>query len=162
MKRPQVAQTTEQHGGLARQRWRRTSPALADKLTAAAPELKPGARAVTVDVTADGEIPLFRIPAAADNGCAGLVTGAPSYAFKWSGEANNLHISFAGDGDSTLMVVGTGSKQVWCNDDAKDGTSNPAIDIPTPADDMYLVYVGRVSPAKPVTGKLTIVEAAKE
>jgi hypothetical protein len=60
------------------------------------------------------------------------------------------------------MVVGTGSKQVWCNDDAKAGSPNPAIDIATPADDMYLVYVGRVSPAKPVTGKLTIAEAAKE
>jgi hypothetical protein len=135
---------------------------LTDKLTKAAPSLKPGAAKVSVDVKAEGDIPLFSIPAAANHGCGGLVTGAPSYAFKWAGNADNLHIAFTGDGDSTLMVVGTAGKQVWCNDDAKEGSPNPAIDIANPADDLYLVYVGRVSPKAPVTGKLTVAEAAKE
>ena len=135
--------------------------ALADKLLKGAPELKPGAK-VTVDVTADGIIPLFRIPAAADKGCAGLVTGAPSYAFKWTGKADNLHFAVDASADTTLMVVTTGGRQVWCNDDAKQGTVNPAIDIANPADDTYLVYVGRVSPKAPVNAKLTVAEAAKE
>jgi heat shock protein HslJ len=132
--------------------------AVFDKLVKAAPTLKPGDK-VTVDVTAEGEIPLFKIPAAQDKGCAGLVTGAPNYAFKWSGKTDNLHVAFEGDADSTLMVVGLGNKLVLCNDDAQPGNTNPAIDIPNPADDTYLVYVGRISPEKPVKGTLTVAEA---
>ncbi len=119
-------------------------------------------KSAPISVTAQGDIPLFRLPNAAGKGCAGLVTGAPSYAFKWSGKTDNLHIAFEGDGDGTLMVVGLGAKQVWCNDDASGDTLNPAIDIESPADDTYLVYVGRTSPKQPVTGKLTVTEAAKE
>ncbi len=55
-----------------------------DKLVAAAPTLGPGAN-VTIDTTADGILPLFRLPEAADRGCAGLITGAPNYVFKWGG-----------------------------------------------------------------------------
>jgi heat shock protein HslJ len=132
--------------------------ALAERALKAAPTLEPGAD-VTVDVTAEGIVPLFKIPAAANNGCAGLVTGAPSYVFNWSGAAKNLHIAFEGDGDSTLMVVSPGNKLVVCNDDAQAGNINPAIDIPEPADGTYLVYVGRVSPEKPVKGTLTVTEA---
>ncbi len=136
--------------------------ALKDKLVQGAPTLKPGAVNVSVDVTADGNIPLFRIPEAVNNGCGGLVTGAPSYAFKWTGKTANLHIAVQGDGDSTLMVVGVNGKQVLCNDDAKPGDINPAIDLANPAEDAYLVYIGRVSPTKTVTGKLTIAEGPKE
>jgi hypothetical protein len=132
--------------------------ALADRALKTAPALKPGAD-ITVDVTAEGIIPLFKIPAAANNGCAGLVTGAPSYAFNWSGAAENLHVAFEGDGDSTLMVVNPEKKLVLCNDDAQAGSVNPAIDIKEPADGTYLVYVGRVSPEKPVKGTLTVAEA---
>jgi hypothetical protein len=132
--------------------------ALADKVVKAAPILKPGAD-VTVEVTAEGIVPLFKIPAAADKGCAGLVTGAPSYAFNWSGAAKNLHLAFEGDADSTLMVVSPGNKLVVCNDDAKAGSIHPALDIADPADGTYLVYVGRVSPEKPVKGTLTVTEA---
>jgi hypothetical protein len=103
--------------------------ALADRALKAAPALEPGAD-VTVDVTVEGIIPLFKIPAAANNGCAGLVTGAPSYAFNWSGAAENLHIAFEGDGDSTLMVVNPDKKLVLCNDDAQAGSIHPASDIP--------------------------------
>jgi hypothetical protein len=132
--------------------------ALVDKVVQAAPTLKAGAE-VAVDVTAEGIVPLFKIPAAANNGCAGLVTGAPSYAFNWSGSVKNLHIAFEGDGDSTLMVVNPDTKLVICNDDAQAGSIHPAVDIPGPADGTYLVYVGRVSPEKPVKGTLTVTEA---
>jgi heat shock protein HslJ len=132
--------------------------ALADKLVKDEPTLKPGAD-VTVNVTAEGFVPLFKIPAAANQGCAGLVTGAPSYAFNWSGAAKNLHVAFEGDADSTLMVVSPGNKLVICNDDAQKGNVNPAIDIPEPAEGTYLVYVGRISPEKAVKGTLTVTEA---
>jgi heat shock protein HslJ len=135
--------------------------ALADKLTQNAPTLKAGAK-VSVDVTADGVLPLFRLPQAQSKGCGGLVTGAPNYAFKWSGPGTNLHIAVDAPADTTLMVIATNGKQVWCNDDAKPNSINPAVDIPNPAEDTYLVYVGRVSPEKTVNGKLTVVEAAKE
>ena len=131
-----------------------------DEIVKAAPSLGPGAKA-SVDVTAEGLLPLFKLPAAQEKGCAGLVTGVPSYAFKWSGKTENLRVAFDGDADSTLMVVGVGGKQVLCNDDAARGSFNPAIDIPSPADDTYLVYVGRINPEKPVTGTLTVAEAAK-
>jgi hypothetical protein len=132
--------------------------ALADKVIKAAPTLQPGAD-VKVDVTTEGIVPLFKIPAAADRGCAGLVTGAPSYAFNWSGAAKNLHIAFEGDADSTLMVVSPGNKLVLCNDDAQAGSIHPAIDIPEPAEGAYLVYVGRINPEKAVKGTLTVTEA---
>lgn len=135
--------------------------ALTGRMSKSAAALKPGAQQ-TIKVTAEGELPLFRLPAAQAKGCAGLVTGAPSHAFTWSGDAAALRIGFQGDGDSTLMVVATNSRQVWCNDDADTGGADPAIEIADPADDLYLVYVGRVSPEKPVTGQLTIVAAAKE
>lgn len=134
--------------------------AMYDKFIKAAVALKPEA-AASVAVTAEGEVPLFRISAAAEQGCAGLVTGAPSYAFKWSGATDALRIAFEGDADSTLMVVGQDSKQVWCNDDAQPDSIHPAIDISNPADDTYLVYVGRINPEKPVKGTLTVIAAAK-
>ncbi len=134
--------------------------AIYDTLVKAAPALKPET-AASVAVTAEGEVPLFRIPPAAGQGCAGLVTGAPSYAFKWSGVTNAIRIAFEGDADSTLMVVGLDSKLVWCNDDAKPDSIHPAIDVPNPTDDTYLVYVGRINPEKPIKGTLTVVAAAK-
>ena len=159
---PQMVTTTDVVTPTAASKIAPQVEALADKLVKAAPGLKPGAAAVTVDVKAEGIIPLFRIPAAANKGCAGLVTGAPTYAFKWSGKTGNLTVAFLGDADSTLMVVGTAGKQVWCNDDVQPGTFNPGITIPSPADDTYLVYVGRVSPKQPVTGKLTVAEGVSQ
>ena len=123
--------------------------------------MKPGDK-VSVSVTAEGLVPLFKIPAAADKGCGGLVTGVPSYTFKWSGDTDGLRVAFAGDADATLMVVGQDNKLVLCNDDATAGSFNPAIDIPNPADDTYLVFVGRLDPKKPVKGTLTVTETVKE
>lgn len=135
--------------------------ALFDNVVRAAPALKPGATA-SVKVTAEGEVPLFHIPEARNNGCAGLVTGAPSYVFKWSGATDALRVAFEGDADSALMVVGQASKIVLCNDDAELGTIQPAVDIPEPADDTYLVYVGRINPEQPVKGTLTVAETKEE
>ncbi|MCU0506966.1 MAG: META domain-containing protein [Anaerolineae bacterium] len=132
-----------------------------DSLAAAAPSLKPGAAPLTKELTAEGNLPLFRLPEAQERGCGGLVTGIPLYAFKWSGKTDNLRVSFAGDGDSTLMIIDMNNRSVFCNDDATEGDPNPAIDIENPADGTYLVYVGRINPEKPVKGTLTVAEAPK-
>jgi hypothetical protein len=133
--------------------------ALTERLLREAPTLQPGVP-VTVDVTADGHIPLFRIPAAAHNGCAGLVNGAPSYAFKSTGSVPAMRVAVSeADGDTTLMVVGLGSKKVWCNDDAEAGSTHPVVNITNPAEDSYLVWVGRVSPKAPVKAQINVAQA---
>lgn len=132
-----------------------------ETLAASAPALQPGAGPLTKELTAEGNLPLFRLPEAQERGCGGLVTGLPLFAFKWSGQTENLRVSFAGDGDSTLMVIDMKDRAVLCNDDATEGDPNPAIDIENPAEGVYLVYVGRISPEKPVKGTLTVAEAPK-
>ena len=129
----------------------------AARLLKAAPILKPGGKQ-SVEVTVEGVIPLFRMPEAVGEGCAGVGAGAPNYSFTWSGKTDNLRITFEGDADATLMVVGQGSQLVLCSDDAAANTFNPAIDIPDPAEDTYLVYVGRIDPNRPVNGTLTVAE----
>lgn len=129
----------------------------AARLLRAVPALKPGDRQ-SVAVTAEGQSPLFRLAEAAGKGCAGLGASTPSYSFAWSGKTGNLRIAFEGDGDATLMVVGQTSQLVLCNDDAAANNFNPAIDIPDPAEDTYLVYVGRIDPNKPVKGTLIVAE----
>ncbi len=129
----------------------------AARLLKAVPALKPGDRQ-PLAVTAEGEAPLFRMPEAAGKGCAGLVASTPSYSFTWSGKTANLRIAFEGDADATLMVVGQNSRLVLCNDDAAANNLNPAIDIPDPAEDTYLVFVGRIDPNKAVNGTLTVAE----
>ena len=133
-----------------------------ESVLASAAVLQPGFAPVAKELTAEGNIPLFRLPEAQEKGCGGLVTGLPLFAFKWTGQTENLRVSFAGDGDSTLMVIGGNKPAVLCNDDAKAGDPNPAIDIENPAEGTYLVYVGRINPEKPVKGTLTVAEAAKE
>jgi heat shock protein HslJ len=132
-----------------------------ESLAAVAPALQPGAAPLTKDLTAEGNLPLFRLPEAQERGCGGLVTGLPLYAFKWSGKTENLRVSFAGDGDSTLMIIDMNNRTVLCNDDAAEGDPNPAIDIDDPAEGTYLVYVGRINPEQPVKGTLTVAEAPK-
>jgi len=152
IKRPSIPQQ------VARPATAAASPqAPAAKLLKAAPALKPGDRQ-SVEVTVEGAVPLFRIPEALGEGCAGLGAGAPDYSFTWSGKTANLRIAFEGDADATLMVVGQSSQLVLCSDDAATNNFNPAIDIPDPAEDTYLVYVGRIDPDKPVKGTLTVAE----
>jgi hypothetical protein len=92
--------------------------------------------------------------------CGGLITVAPSYAFEWSGQAKALGVMFEGDGDSTVIVRTSDGKFV-CADDA-DGLANlnPLVILRGPTAGRYLVWVGRVDPAKPLTGKLTVASSA--
>jgi hypothetical protein len=123
-----------------------------------APTLKSGAP-LTANVTTEGDIPLFQFPLTKT--CAGLVSAKPSFEFIVSGQPEQVRVFFEGDADATLMVLGDNGKVVECNDDAQtDANSNPMVELKNPPAGAYLVFVGRLSPAQPVTGELTITDAA--
>ena len=92
--------------------------------------------------------------------CNGLVGGVPDYVFRWSGDAEQLRIFFEGDANSTLLVVESAEKAIACADDVATGNGNPLVTIDNPAEGLYGVWIGRLDPAKPVTGILTITTAA--
>jgi hypothetical protein len=117
--------------------------------------LKPGGGPLTADVTANGTLPAPEV-STSDTLCGGLVNEAPDYTFDWTGEARALGIMFEGDGDATLLVR-TPDGSFACADDANGfGNVNPLVVVGKPAAGQYLVWVGRVDPSKPVTGKLTV------
>jgi hypothetical protein len=123
-------------------------------------DLKAGFETVIQKVMNEGTVPAFEIPGRAGL-CNGFVNPAPDYAFDWSGEAEQLRIFFEGDGDATLLVH-TPDGLFFCNDDALGlATLNPLVEIPDPAEGRYSVFVGRVNPAEPVTGDLTVTESSE-
>jgi serine protease Do/protease YdgD len=136
---------------------RRVEQAAAEVTAAAA--LKAGGKAVTKDFTATGEFPAVELQTG-DTLCGGLVNVAPDYAFDWSGDAKALKLFAEASGDTTLLIRAPDGSFL-CADDA-DGNRNlnPLLTIAKPAGGRYLVWVGRVDPSKPVTGKLTLTEAA--
>jgi heat shock protein HslJ len=120
---------------------------------AKAPVLKPGA-SLKADVIAEGDIPLFQFPLTKT--CGGLVAAKPSFVFKVAGKPAQVRAYFEGDADSTLLVVGDSLKTVECNDDAEAGNTNPQVQLTSPAEGVYAVYVGRLDPSKPIKGTLTV------
>lgn len=152
VKRPAQAELTP-----ARDRLLEAAKRIAEARAAIkAPEpLKPGGGPLTKEVTASGMLPVPEL-STGDTLCGGLVTIAPDYAFDWSGEAKALGVMFEGDGDATLLVRNPDGS-FTCADDANGFSNvNPLVAIGKPAAGVYLVWVGRVDPSKPVTGKLTI------
>ena len=124
-----------------------------------APVLKPGAP-LTANVTAAGDVPLFQFPLTKT--CGGLVAAKPSFVFKVAGTPTQVNVLFEGDADATLLVIGNDLKTVECNDDAEAGANiNPLVTLANPAEGVYAVYVGRLDPTKPVTGKLTVTDDAE-
>jgi hypothetical protein len=121
--------------------------------------LKAGGKAVTKDFTATGELPAVELQAG-DTLCGGLVNVTPDYAFDWSGDAKSLNLLVEADGDTTLLVRAPDGSYL-CADDAEGSRNlNPLLAISVPAAGRYLVWIGRVDPSKPVTGTLTLTEAA--
>lgn len=125
----------------------------------AADALQAGGKAVVKDFTATGVLPAVELQTG-DTLCGGLVHVAPNYAFDWTGAARPLNLYVEANGDTTLLVR-TPDGRFLCADDA-DSTRNlnPLLAIPETDAGRYLVWVGRVDPAKPITGTLTLTEAA--
>jgi hypothetical protein len=134
----------------------RLAEALAAVEDAAA--LEAGGDDVTVEVTADGILPMPEL-LTNDALCSGLVSLTPSYAFDWSGETETLSLFVEAGGDTTLLVR-TPDGSLLCSDDASADTLNPLVAIAQPAEGRYLVWVGRITPDEPVSGVLTITETA--
>jgi hypothetical protein len=136
--------------------------AFREPLTARASKAAPlqaGGELATAEVTSEGKVPIFALPIKT-KGCAGLVSAQPDYVFDWSGETKNLRVFFESELDSSLLVLGPNGL-VACSDDYQAGANiNPLVDLPNPAEGSYSVYVGRLNPAQPVEGTLTITEAA--
>jgi hypothetical protein len=152
VKRPAAAELTP-----ARERLLNAAKRVEQALAAvkSAEPLKPGGGPLTKDVTASGELPAPEL-ATGDTLCGGLVSLVPNLVFEWSGEAKALGVMFEGDGDATLLVR-TPDGGFACADDAGGFSNvNPLVVIGKPAAGQYLVWVGRVDPSKPVTGKLTV------
>ncbi len=156
VKRPPAPQVLPLRDRLVRaaQRLEEVSAKLED-----VPELEAGGDDVEVDFTADGELPAPELLTGGDL-CSGLVSLAPTYAFRWTGEAEALNLFVEADGDTTLLVRTPGGEAL-CADDA-DGVNNlnPLLTIDAPAEGLYLVWVGRIDPDSPVTGVLTLTESA--
>jgi len=124
----------------------------------AAPTLKPGAP-LTAQVTAEGDVPLFQFPVTKT--CAGLVSSKPSFVFSATTGLDKLRVFFEGDADASLLVLGDGGKIVECSDDVKAGVNlNPLVELASPPAGGYAVFVGRLNPSQPVTGELTVTDAA--
>lgn len=119
--------------------------------------LKAGGEPVTQVFTATGELPAVELQTG-DTLCGGLVTIAPTYAFDWSGDAEGLTLFAEANSDTTLLVR-TPDGNFLCADDT-DGNLNPWLTMPEPAAGRYLVWIGRVDPGAPVSGTLTLTEAA--
>lgn len=129
------------------------------RLKAAPVTLTPGAEFDPVDLEVTGTVPAFEIQVD-DAQCTGFIGETPDFTFAWSGTTEELHIFFEGDADATLLVVGPNGK-VWCADDVKvSENSNPLLTIGNPVEGNYAVYVGRLNSESPVTGQLTITDAA--
>ena len=123
-----------------------------------APKLQAGSIMTSTQITAEGKIPLFAMPLK-NKSCAGLV-GNPDFVFNLAGQSKDLRIFLESNSDATLLVLGP-KDAVWCNDDVEQDTNaNPFVDITNPAEGTYAIFVGRLDPTKPVSGKLTVTEAA--
>jgi hypothetical protein len=122
-----------------------------------APVFMPGAT-LTATMTAAGNIPLFQFPLTKT--CAGLVSPQPSFVFTATAPIKGLRVFFEGDGDASLLVFGNGGKTAECNDDAEPGRNiNPMVDLANLPAGGYAVYIGRLSPAQPVKGTLTLTDS---
>jgi heat shock protein HslJ len=129
------------------------------RLKAAPVTLSAGAEFEPVEITAAGTVPAFEIPAD-DAQCNGFIGETPDYTFAWTGATGELRIFFEGDADTTLLVVGPNGT-VWCADDVLTGeNSNPLLAISDPVEGNYAVFVGRLNSENPVTGRLTVTDAA--
>ena len=120
---------------------------------------RPAGQAVTKDFTATGELPAVELA----DGRHPMRRPGERHAglrLRLVGRRQVLELVGRGNGDTTLLVRAPDGSFL-CADDA-DGSRNlnPLLAITKPAAGRYLVWVGRVDPSKPVTGTLTLTEAA--
>lgn len=118
-----------------------------------------GEEPVSVSLTVSGTIPLFQL-GLPNPVCNGLVSGVPDFVFNWTGEGDQFTVFLEGDSDATLLVLSEDAALLACGDDAEDGVNiNPLVTVTGAKPGLYGVWVGRLDPARPVIGTLTITTA---
>lgn len=119
-----------------------------------------GEEPVNASLTVSGTIPLFQL-GLPNPACNGLVSGVPDFVFEWTGEGDTFTVFFEGDSDATLLVLSEDAELLACGDDAEfDANINPVVTLTGAKPGLYGVWVGRLDPARPVIGTLTITTAA--
>lgn len=144
----------------------RTAISATAMLVDAAPQVTPSVTITTtalpISTTLSGGGSLGAFNVELENSlCTGFISGIPNFAFDWSGQADQVTISFEAAEDTTLIVREPDGK-FQCNDDFHGSTNlNPALTL-TPMDGHYLVWVGSYAPDVTVEGVLTVSEGATE
>lgn len=90
-------------------------------------------------------------------GCRGNVTSQPDVEVAYSEPSSHMRLFFVGAGDTTLIIEQPDGSYV-CNDDGV-GT-DPVVDIPSPAEGSYFVWVGTFGSTEFIPGYLMISEFA--
>ncbi|MEZ4864296.1 MAG: hypothetical protein R3C14_23490 [Caldilineaceae bacterium] len=112
----------------------------------------------TRTLVAGGELGAYNIELGNDQ-CTGFIDATPTFAFDWSGEADDFVLFFEAAADTTL-VVRDPDGAFQCNDD-RDGAANlnPYLEL-TPLEGRYIVWLGGFEPETQITGTLTIATSA--
>jgi hypothetical protein len=87
--------------------------------------------------------------------CNGYVNDAPSLSLNWSGAAEFLEAFFYSDHDPVLVIQTPGG-QILCNDDANSLLLDPVIQINTPAEGVYNLWVGSYDRSQLIPGLLVL------
>jgi hypothetical protein len=72
-------------------------------------------------------------------GCVGFATAQPQFSVAVEGEVASLHVYFAGDGD-TALIVNDPNRRWLCNDDAA-GSTNPLVSVTDVQTGRYDIWV---------------------
>lgn len=119
-----------------------------------------GTEPITASLTVSGTIPLFQL-GLPNPTCNGLVSGVPDFVFDWAGDDDQFTVFLEGDSDATLLVLSEDAELLACSDDAEVGVNiNPSVTVAEAKPGLYGVWIGRLDPARPVAGTLTITTAA--
>ena len=91
--------------------------------------------------------------------CGGYATSAPDFRIQWSGSSSGLRIFFVADGGGDTTLIVNDANGAWhCNDDSPYGGLDPLVDIPSPPQGQYDIWVGSFEAGEFVEGTLYITE----
>lgn len=109
-----------------------------------------------IQVVAGGSNPVTAV----GDDCVGFAATRPDYRVHWSGWSEELYFLFLADdeSDDATLVINTPDGRWHCNDDAYDGTLNPAIVFERPRSGQYDIWVGSYHEGEYISGNLYITQ----
>ena len=111
----------------------------------------------TVDMISGGDVDVSTQGLGSD--CLGYAATAPDLRLQWTGDSPNLRIFFVADGgEDTTLIVNDANGTWHCNDDSPFGGVDPLVDIPSPPEGQYDIWVGSYEAGAYVEGTLYITE----